>query len=122
MEGWQIVILVFSGLGIFNSIAFIIFLNLTMNKLARKLSLPVNTLSQVINQNAGEKFRDFINSFRIKRARQVMPAETGKGFSIASTAFECGFNSLSAFNRAFRKHTGMTPSEYLKSGSDNTHS
>lgn len=89
--------------------------DLTMNKLARKLNIPVNTLSQVINQNSGLNFRDFINTFRIEKAKERLPESSLKGFTISSVAFDCGFNSLSAFNRAFKKATGQTPSEFMKS-------
>jgi len=38
-----------------------------------------------------------------------------KNFSLLGIAFECGFNSKASFNRAFKKNTGLTPSEYKKS-------
>ena len=90
-------------------------INLTL--LARKVMIPVNVLSQVINQNAGMNFRDFINSYRIEKAQQQIVTKTQMGFTISSVAFECGFNSLSAFNRAFKNVSGLTPSEYIRSNS-----
>ncbi len=89
--------------------------NLTLTLLAKKVYVPVNVLSQVINQNAHSNFRDFINSFRIEEAQIQIDLKVKKGFTIASVAYDCGFNSLSAFNRAFKKVAGQTPSEYIKS-------
>ena len=88
--------------------------DITLAKLARKVNLSVNVLSQAINQNSDSNFRDFINNFRIQKAQQEIVAKTNKGFTIASVAYDCGFNSLSAFNRAFKKLTGKTPTNYLK--------
>ena len=36
-------------------------------------------------------------------------------YTIASLAYDAGFNNLSTFNVAFKKFTGLTPSQYLKS-------
>ena len=88
--------------------------DITLAKLARKVNVSVNVLSQAINQNSDSNFRDFINKFRIQKAKQEIVSNTGKGFTIASVAYECGFNSLSAFNRAFKKSTGQTPSAFIK--------
>lgn len=91
--------------------------DLTLNTLAKKTTMQVNTLSQVINQNAHSNFRDFINTFRINLAKEQISLKVQKGFTIASVAYDCGFNSLSAFNRAFKKVTGLTPSDYIKTTS-----
>ena len=91
--------------------------DITLNVLAKKVTIQVNILSQVINQNAHLNFRDFINTFRIEKAREQITEKVQKGFTIASIAFDCGFNSLSAFNRAFKKGTGYTPSEFIRANS-----
>jgi AraC-like DNA-binding protein len=88
--------------------------DISLTLLAKKVSLQVNILSQVINQNSHSNFRDFINTFRIEKAKTEIRNKAQKGFTIASVAFDCGFNSLSAFNRAFKKATGNTPSEYIQ--------
>jgi AraC-like DNA-binding protein len=88
--------------------------DITSTKISRKLNLPINTFSQAINQNTNSNFRDFINFFRIQKAKETIILKTQKGFTISSIAFDCGFNSLSAFNRAFKKATNTTPTEYIK--------
>ena len=88
--------------------------DISLTILSKKVSLQVNILSQVINQNSHSNFRDFINTFRIEKATKEIRDKAQKGFTIASVAYDCGFNSLSAFNRAFKKATGQTPSEYIQ--------
>lgn len=88
--------------------------DITSVTISRKLNLPINTFSQVINQNTNSNFRDFINSFRIQKAKDSIIKKSRKGFTISNIAFDCGFNSLSAFNRAFKKATNMTPTEFIK--------
>ncbi len=71
-----------------------------------------HTISQVLNTCLQQNFYDFINSYRIKVSRQLL-SQTEKGEkTVTEILFESGFNSKSTFNSAFKKHTGMTPSEY----------
>ena len=55
-------------------------------------------------------FNSYINSLRIGRAQQKITQEADK--KILAIALECGFTSLSTFNQAFKKNTGLNPSEY----------
>lgn len=86
--------------------------NLTLNILAKHLNSTPHILSQLINEQLKYNFNDFINSYRIEEAK-IMLADKGKNnFTIASIAYDCGFNTLSAFNTAFKKFTGLTPSQF----------
>jgi AraC-like DNA-binding protein len=87
---------------------------LTMPKLAKQLSVSPNLLSRAINEKSKKSFPDFINSFRVKEAQIMLANPALENQKIASIAFETGFNTLSAFNSAFKKVTGTTPSEYRK--------
>ncbi len=80
--------------------------------LAEMLQLPRHELSRLLNHGFGQSFFDFINSYRIRDfiALRNDPRESGK--SILQLAYQVGFNSKSAFNRAFRKMTGVSPSDY----------
>ena len=68
-----------------------------------------------MNQN----FFDFINGYRIKEAKRLLVDPKGELLTILAIAEEVGFNSKSSFNTAFKKITGMTPTEYKKSVSLN---
>jgi AraC-like DNA-binding protein len=88
--------------------------NLTLQKLAKALAMPANHLSQIINEQLNQNFFDFINYHRIEEAKRMLVDPARKHYSILAISEEVGFNSKSAFNAAFKKHTDMTPSEFRK--------
>ena len=60
-------------------------------------------------------FNDLVHYYRINAFKErVVDLEYSK-FSIIGLAYDIGYNSKSAFNTAFKKQTGLTPSQYLKS-------
>jgi AraC-like DNA-binding protein len=71
-------------------------------------------LSKVINSTYGQNFNDYINRFRVDEAVKLMNDPAYKNFNILVVAYDAGFNSKSTFNRAFKKVTGVTPKDYLK--------
>ena len=92
---------------------------LTLPQLAAQLSLSPNYLSQVINEQAGCNFFDFINRYRVEEAQRKLTAESAQ-VNILGIALDAGFNSKSAFYTAFKRHTGQTPSAYRNSASNQT--
>lgn len=89
--------------------------DLSLKKLAQTLRTSPNHLSQVINMQQNKNFFDFINSYRIKELMELLKSQKNEKFTLLSLAFEAGFNSKSTFNSSFKKLTGLTPTEYLKS-------
>ena len=89
--------------------------DLNLPQLAKEVDIPSHYLSQVINENIGLNFFDFINRQRVEDVKSKMANPQYNNFSILGIAFESGFNSKSAFNRVFKNITGFTPSEYKKS-------
>jgi AraC-like DNA-binding protein len=85
---------------------------LTLNDLADKLKIQPHTVSKVINDGFNKNFFDFINSYRIEEFKGRMTDPKFKNFTLLSIAFDCGFNSKTAFNRSFKKLTNQTPKEY----------
>ncbi|MBN8217579.1 MAG: AraC family transcriptional regulator [Spirochaetes bacterium] len=83
--------------------------SLTIRELAALIDVPYWRLSQVINENAGMHFFDYVNRLRVAEVERALSAEAGSGRSILSFALEAGFSSKAAFNKAFKKHTGRTP-------------
>jgi AraC-like DNA-binding protein len=87
---------------------------LTINELSRKVSISSRDLSQLINESIGVKFYDFVNSYRVEEAMQCLKDSSNRDKSILHVLFDAGFNTKSVFNRVFKKHTGMTPSDFKK--------
>lgn len=87
---------------------------LSLPQLAADLDIPAHYLSQVINEQFGQNFHDFINRYRVDAFRERLASGGSDNLTLLGIAFECGFNSKSAFNRVFRQFTGTTPSEYRK--------
>ncbi len=88
---------------------------ITLDGLAEKLDTKRNYLSLVINELSGKNFMDFINSYRVEEAKQRLVDPDSQQYTILAVAFDVGFNSKSAFYAAFKKATGMTPSQYRNS-------
>ena len=86
--------------------------DLTIQKLAEKLSIPANHLSQTINERLGQTFSDFVNSYRVEAAKRKLLDPAFRHLSVLGIAEEVGFNSKSSFNSVFKKHANMTPSEF----------
>lgn len=84
---------------------------LTLSTLASMLQTSPNYLSQVINQYQQQNFNQFINEYRIRDF--VERATTDTKLTLLAHAFDVGFNSKSTFNLVFKRHRGMTPSQFI---------
>ncbi len=86
--------------------------SLNLKKLSEVLNIQYNHLSQIINEKLNQNSNDFINKYRIEAAKKMLSEDRKK--SVLDIAYECGFYSKSVFNTAFKKFTGLTPSQYRK--------
>lgn len=87
---------------------------LSIAKLASQTSISKHQLSEVLNEYLGKNFYVFVNEYRVEYAKQLLMNKEYSNWSIIAIAYECGFNSKTAFNIFFKKHTQLTPSEYKK--------
>lgn len=88
--------------------------SLTIRKLAADLKMNSRDLSVLINQSLNQHFFDFVNEFRIEEAKTILKNPSKKDFTVLEILYEVGFNSKSSFNTAFKKHTGLTPTQFRK--------
>lgn len=89
--------------------------SLTIQNLAEQLNMPVKDLSALINLYMNKHFFDFINEYRIEKAKEILKDPSKKSLTILEILYEVGFNSKSSFSTSFKKYTGTTPTEFRKS-------
>lgn len=76
---------------------------------AQSVRLSTVTFTRLIKSRTGKSFIDFLNDIRIGYASRMMVDSTK---TIGEICYACGFNNISNFNRVFKRHQGLTPSEY----------
>ncbi|MEL6487235.1 MAG: AraC family transcriptional regulator, partial [Pseudomonadota bacterium] len=95
--------------------------DLTLGELARRVGTNASALSAALNAREEGNFTSFINGLRVEavcdKLRGVGDAgDTGGGAApnFLDLALDCGFGSKATFNRAFKRHTGLSPREWLQ--------
>ncbi len=90
-----------------------LFLNeeLTVADLAAKTGSTTRAVSQTINAGLGKSFARFINEYRVNLFKEKKASGKFDHLSIMGLAYDCGFNSKSAFNRIYKEITGSVPKE-----------
>ena len=88
-------------------------LNLTI--LAEALQLNANQISYLINESFGVNFNDFVNQYRLEYFKDEVLKPSNSHITLLGIAYESGFNSKTVFNTFFKKETGITPRQWVKS-------
>lgn len=82
-------------------------------QMAFELNINVVYLAKAIRYEKEMNFNNLINYYRIERVKKLIKNNASK-YTIEYIYLSSGFKSQSSFNRAFKLHTGITPSEYYK--------
>jgi AraC-like DNA-binding protein len=88
---------------------------LKLNDLADAISVSTHHLSEALNSIVGQSFYYFVNGYRVREVKERVARGDAEKHTLLSIALDAGFNSKSSFNAVFKKHTGMTPSEFRES-------
>ena len=88
--------------------------NLNLDDIANQLNISSNYLSQIIN-GRNIRFNDYLNTERIEKVKLMLKDQAFSNYTIMSIGLEAGFNSNASFYRAFKKATGISPSDYRNS-------
>ncbi len=83
-------------------------------QLSKEVGISSRELSKLLNQYLNQNFHDYINNFRVEEFKRLVQDSENSKFSILSISMDAGFRSKSTFNSAFKKFTGITPSQYSK--------
>ncbi len=87
--------------------------HLTLNEIAMQLGTNTYYVSKLINENFNMSYTDFVNRYRINAIIEEISNSKESDKTFLFYAHKMGFNSKSSFNRAFKKVTNQTPSEYF---------
>lgn len=79
-----------------------------IESIAQQFNITPRTLQRRLQQE-GTSFQDELKHFRTQQAKQLLG---NKQLTICEIAFQMGFNDNSAFHKAFKRWTDMTPKEY----------
>jgi AraC-like DNA-binding protein len=82
---------------------------LSLRKVAKAVNISANHLSEKFKQVTGMNFVEYIAHTRFKNACHLL---RNSNLRVSEIAFAVGFQSLSQFNRVFKKLSGKSPTQY----------
>lgn len=85
---------------------------LTLEEVAAEAHLTPQAFCRYFKKHTGVTFVSFLNEMRVNQACKKLTS--GQYDSISIVAYNCGFNSITNFNRVFKNVAGVSPKEYLK--------
>ena len=83
--------------------------DLSLPAVARVANISAGHLSEKFKHVTGTKFVDYVAQIRFENACERLTMEN---YRISEIAFDVGFQSLSQFNRVFKRLSGKSPTEY----------
>ena len=92
--------------------------NLSLSQVSNITGISTREVSLTINQATRMSFNDFINSYRVEYFKKILEEPKSQTYTTLALAEKCGFKSSSTFYKAFKKKTGITPSEYKKTNKE----
>lgn len=87
---------------------------LSIHDVSKKLDIPRQYISEVLNIHMETNFQDFVNNYRVEAFIDRLKDDQNNQFTLLAMATEVGFNSKSSFNAIFKKNKGLTPTQFKK--------
>lgn len=88
--------------------------NLNIEEFARHVGIHYREVSSIINKYFNTNFFEFVNEYRVNKAKQMLLDSACAHMTILDILLECGFNSKSSFHRFFKRYTGMSAADFRK--------
>ncbi len=79
-------------------------------QIADEVNLTLPAFCRYFKKATKLTYTDFVNQYRVQYAKKLLIQDK----NVTETCFECGFESLSYFNRIFKKFAGVSPSAFRK--------
>lgn len=89
--------------------------DITLPSLSKRFKTNSAYLSKVINTYKNKKFAEYLNDLRVDYAIEKIQSDKHfRLYTIKAIALEVGFNNSQSFARAFKRKTGIKPSDFIK--------
>lgn len=88
--------------------------DINLEMIAEKLNTSRHNASQVINEHFKLSFHELVNKYRIEEAKKILTDDQQRNLNIIDIAYEVGYNNKVTFNKAFKKDTNLTPSQFQR--------
>lgn len=85
--------------------------DISLKDAAAKVHLNPSYLSQLFKQKTGGSFTDYVTCIRMREAEKLLSCTHLRIYEVAE---QLEFCDISYFSNLFKKHTGLSPSEYRK--------
>ena len=86
--------------------------DLTIVDIAEATNIHPKRISNSLNKQKGMNFNNYINKFRVEKAKVLFCSTIGNQLSVEGVGTESGFHSKATFYSAFKKFEGCTPANY----------
>ncbi len=87
---------------------------LSIQEVSKKLNIPRQYISEVLNMHMNTNFQDFINQYRVEEFIHRLKNDQNNHYTLLAIATDVGFSSKSSFNATFKKIKGLTPTQFKK--------
>ena len=85
--------------------------NIDLNEISSIVAMNCSSFCRYFKERSGKTFMEYLLDLRIGHACKLLIENK---IDITQISIECGFNTITHFNRIFKRNTGLTPSEYKK--------
>ncbi|WBW98227.1 response regulator [Oceanirhabdus sp. W0125-5] len=85
--------------------------NISLNDLAEEFNMSYHYFSKFFKESTGKKFVDYLTEIRIEKSKELLKQGN---LSVKEVCYEIGYRDPNYFSKAFRKATGVTPTEFRK--------
>ena len=84
--------------------------DISLDHISEYLKLSHGYVSTMFKYYTGENFKDYLNFYRVKKAKEILE---GRNLKINEVADMVGCNHINTFIRIFKKYEGVSPSKYI---------
>ena len=92
--------------------------DISLNDVAKSVNLSYHYLSKIFKDEVGKSFTDYLTELRLEKSMKLL---ANQNISVKEICQKIGYNDPNYYSKAFKKITGMTPTEYrlfISMGSD----